>query len=51
MNEVKDSAPGKDQMRIRYIKGATGEISVIELVQNMFETRPTTDQSPWRSAT
>ena len=41
MSDVKDSALGKNQMRMRYIKVRTSEIQnkVIELVKIVFETR------------
>ena len=41
MNEVKVSTPGKDRMRMRYIKAATTEIqtNVVEMVQKLFKTR------------
>ena len=41
MEEVNDSAPGSDKVRMRYIREACAEIrwNVVELVQHMFETR------------
>ena len=41
MNEMKDSAPRKDEVRMRYIKAATSDIhiNVLEIIQTMFETR------------
>lgn len=41
MKEVKDSAPGKDGVRMRYIRGACSEVeeSVVELVIWMFNER------------
>ena len=41
MKNVKDSAPGRDEVRMRYINSADAEIRrlVIETVQHMFTTR------------
>ena len=42
MNEMKDSAPGEDVVRKRYIREACEDVKeeVIEKVQFMFEKRP-----------
>ena len=44
INEAKDSAPGKDKVRIRYVKEACAElrVNVVLLVQRLFETRANT---------
>ena len=41
INELKDSAPGRDKVRVRYIKEACSEIkwNVVELTQSVFEQR------------
>ena len=43
IDEVKDTSPGSDKVRIRYIREATAEIklNVTQLVQEMFRTRTT----------
>ena len=41
MEEVKDSAPGKDEVRMRYIREACAElkINIMDLITRMFNSR------------
>ena len=44
MKEIKDSAPGKDQVRMRYIRGACQDVKerVVKMIKFMFDNRANT---------